>query len=261
MATQPTTNAVPSESRRDLKFNAGKINEFVTSLALKYQDRFGADHYTIEGLRWLAQQAIAEFGWISVGTFQAGATLTLPNQILKDTTDGEYYRWNGELPKSVAARSTPLGSDGIGVNSWIAVGDSALRSLIASSDGASAIGTESGENSQYELNSLHKSVDTIPSRFSIAYSEDIIGTDYAQGLSESDKFWFIGYDNNHLGHVKRILKSDFISIDIGTITSSHLQGIAVIDDDTIMVGGNNDGGEHQVQFCKRKINNTIYSWI
>ncbi len=41
MATTPTNLPVPSESPRDLKFNAGKIDEFVTSFALSYIDRFG----------------------------------------------------------------------------------------------------------------------------------------------------------------------------------------------------------------------------
>jgi hypothetical protein len=93
MTTTPTQNSVPSESPIDLKFNAGKIDEFVTSLVHQYIDRFGVQHYTIEGLRWLAQQAIAQYGWIPYGTFQAGATLTLPNQILKDTTDGIIGGW------------------------------------------------------------------------------------------------------------------------------------------------------------------------
>ena len=130
MATQPTNSPVPSESPRDLKFNAGKIDEFVTSLVNTYVDRFGNEHYTIEGLRWLAQQAIAQYGWIPVGTFQAGATLTFPNQILKDTTDGEYYRWDGSfLPsgKVVPNGSTPSSSGGVGVDAWISVGDSFLR--------------------------------------------------------------------------------------------------------------------------------------
>lgn len=112
---------------------------------------------------------------------------------------------------------------------------------LAKSTGAGRIGTASGNSVQYELDSLHKSVDTIPSKFSIAYSENIVGTDYAQGLAETNDYWFIGYDNDHSGHVKRIRKSDFSSIDSGTITSSHLQGIAVIDDSTIMVGGKNEG--------------------
>lgn len=122
MATTPTQDAVPSESPRDLKFNAGKIDEFVTSLALKYADRFGGEHYTIEGLRWLAQQSIAAFGWVPIGTFQKGATLTLPNQILKDEDEGEYYRWDGPLRKEVPAGSTPESTGGIGAGAWLSVG-------------------------------------------------------------------------------------------------------------------------------------------
>lgn len=154
MATTPTNIPVPSESPRDLKFNAGKIDEFVTSLVHQYIDRFGNAHYTTEGLRWLAQQAIAQYGWIPVGTFQAGATLTLPNQILKDETDGEYYRWDGVLPKTVAAGSTPGSTGGVGVDAWISVGDSTLRAMLASDAGASMVGASSGLTVQEEIDRL-----------------------------------------------------------------------------------------------------------
>ncbi|WP_368766624.1 hypothetical protein [Enterobacter hormaechei] len=140
MATTPTNLPVPSESPRDLKFNAGKIDEFVTSVVNTYVDRFGNPHYTIEGLRWLAQQAIAAFGWIPVESFQDGATLTLPNEILKDTDSGEYYRWDGAFPKVVPAGSTPSSTGGVGVGAWIGVGDSALRSMLGLIDGETLIG-------------------------------------------------------------------------------------------------------------------------
>ncbi|MES3569986.1 hypothetical protein QDR03_05075 [Enterobacter hormaechei] len=159
MATTPTQNSVPSESPRDLKFNAGKIDEFVTSLVNTYVDRFGNEHYTIEGLRWLAQQAIAQYGWIPVGTFQAGATLTLPNQILKDTTDGEYYRWDGSfLPsgKFVPNGSTPGTTGGVGVGAWINVGDSTLRALLASANGATQIGTSHRGLLSSDLNAIDR---------------------------------------------------------------------------------------------------------
>lgn len=141
MATTPTQDAVPSESPRDVKFNAGKIDEFVTSLALKYADRFGGEHYTIEGLRWLAQQSIAAFGWVPIGTFQEGATLTLPNQILKDEDEGEYYRWDGPLRKEVPAGSTPESAGGIGSGAWLSVGDASLRAALGSNSGAEFIGS------------------------------------------------------------------------------------------------------------------------
>ena len=130
MATTPTQNSVPSESPRDLKFNAGKIDEFVTSLALKFKDRFGGDHYTIEGLRQLAQQAIAAYGWVPMDSFQDGATLTLPNQVLRwklPDGDGDYYRWDGTFPKTVDTASTPESTGGIGAGAWLSVGDAVFR--------------------------------------------------------------------------------------------------------------------------------------
>ncbi|WP_241215186.1 hypothetical protein [Enterobacter hormaechei] len=136
MATQPTNLPVPSESPRDLKFNAGKIDEFVTSLVNTYVDRFGHEHYTIEGLRWLAQQAIAQYGWILIDSFQVGADITLPNQALRDEATGEYYRWDGALPKHVDVGSTPATSGGVGVGAWIGVGYASLRAMLSSESGA-----------------------------------------------------------------------------------------------------------------------------
>ncbi|EOI1436415.1 hypothetical protein ACMW09_001487 [Cronobacter malonaticus] len=151
MATQPTQNAVPSESPRDLKFNAGKIDEFVTSLERKYIDRFGGEHYTVEGLRWLIQQAISSMGWVLIDSFQDGADITLPNQALRDEVSGEYYRWDGALPKHVDAGSTPASSGGIGVGAWVGVGDASLRAYLATVAGAASIGLKPGGNLQQAI--------------------------------------------------------------------------------------------------------------
>ncbi|MCP2005213.1 UNVERIFIED_ORG: hypothetical protein J2Y78_003753 [Buttiauxella agrestis ATCC 33320] len=139
MTTTPTQLPVPSEKPQDLKFNAGKIDEFVTSLAMQYIDRFGGKHYTIEGLRWLAQQAIAQYGWILIDSFQDGADITLPNQALRDEDTGEYYRWDGALPKHVDAGSTPSSSGGVGIGAWVGIGDAALRSMLSQQDGVNIV--------------------------------------------------------------------------------------------------------------------------
>lgn len=144
MTTQPTQDPVASESPRDLKFNAGKIDEFVTSLALRYTDRFGYQHYTIEGLRQLAEEAISGFGWILKESFEDGATLTLPNDVLLLRANGEYYRWSGAFPKTVPAGSTPESTGGVGQGAWIGIGDAALKTMLASSAGASMIGMAAG---------------------------------------------------------------------------------------------------------------------
>ncbi|HCC5748834.1 TPA: hypothetical protein M5802_002557 [Morganella morganii] len=138
MATIPTQNAVPSEAPRDLKFNSGKIDEFVTSLEHEYKDRFGRCHMTIEGMRWIFEQLMERFkvdinqaiiaaGYIPMDSFQQGAEITKRNEILRDETTGEYYRWDGELPKSVPAGSTPESAGGIGMGAWVSVGDASVR--------------------------------------------------------------------------------------------------------------------------------------
>lgn len=128
MTTTPTQLPIPSEKPQDLKFNAGKIDEFATSMGWTYTDRFGVKHYTIEGLKHLAEQAISAFGYITLDSFEDGATLTLPNQILRWKSNGEYYRWDGAFPKAVALGSTPDNSGGIGNGKWLSVGAAALAS-------------------------------------------------------------------------------------------------------------------------------------
>lgn len=150
MATIPTQNAVPSEAPRDLKFNSGKIDEFVTSLEHEYKDRFGRCHLTIEGMKWMFDQLVERFkvdmnqaiiavGYIPMDSFQMGAEITKRNEILRDETTGEYYRWDGDLPKSVPAGANPESSGGVGVGKWVGVGDASLRSDLNGESGASHI--------------------------------------------------------------------------------------------------------------------------
>lgn len=49
MATTPTNKPIPSEDPRDLKFNAGKIDEEVNGSADYYTDRFGVQRLTSAG--------------------------------------------------------------------------------------------------------------------------------------------------------------------------------------------------------------------
>lgn len=154
MATTPTQNSVPSESPIDLKFNAGKIDEYVTSMGWTYTDRFGQKHYTIEGNNYLAQQAMAAFGYVILTgkTFTTGATINNPNEVLLNTVDGEYYKWTGSFasgPKVVPENSTPAGTGGIGPGAWIGVGDASLRSALAASTGSTLIGHEGHTVGQY----------------------------------------------------------------------------------------------------------------
>lgn len=140
MATTPTNKPIPSEDPRDLKFNAGKIDEVVTSDAHYYTDRFGVRRWTIAGFQYTAEEAIRNYGYITIDSFEDGAILTLPNQVLRYKATGEYYRWDGELPKTVDTDSTPETAGGIGLGGWVSVGDASLRSDMDKPTGAGLSG-------------------------------------------------------------------------------------------------------------------------
>lgn len=148
MATTPTNSPIPSEDPRDLKFNAGKFDEVMTSDAHYYVDRFGVKRWTIAGFQFAAEEAIRNYGYITMDSFEDGATLTLPNQVLRWENNGEYYRWDGTFPKTVAAGSTPASTGGEGPGAWLSVGDATLRNELTSNSGAGIVRTSNGNTVQ-----------------------------------------------------------------------------------------------------------------
>ena len=166
MATTPTNKPIPSEDPRDLKFNAGKIDEVVSGDNHYYTDRFGVRRFTIAGFQYTAEEAIRNYGYITMDSFEDGATLTRPNQVLRYEATGEYYRWDGEFPKTVPAGSAPDSTGGIGLGAWVSVGDAALRTELGKDDGYKLIGgleerlslvdisATGGANDSAKLNSL-----------------------------------------------------------------------------------------------------------
>lgn len=143
MATTPTNKPIPSEDPRDLKFNAGKIDEVVSGDNHYYTDRFGKRRFTIAGFQHTAEEAIRNYGYITMDSFEDGATLTLPNQVLRYEATGEYYRWDGEFPKIVSSGSTPETVGGVGLGAWVSVGDASLRSELADPGGPNLLGFDS----------------------------------------------------------------------------------------------------------------------
>ena len=82
-------------------------------------------------------------GYITRRSFEKGFNVTTWNEALLWEEDGDYYRWDGTLPKNVPAGSTPETSGGIGLGAWVSVGDAALRSALASvgaGEGADMVG-------------------------------------------------------------------------------------------------------------------------
>ena len=87
-------------------------------------------------------EAVTSIGFITIDSFETGATITQRNQALRHAATGNLYRWAGDLPKVVPASSTPLTSGGIGTNSWLVVSDLALADRLKSTTGAALVGIE-----------------------------------------------------------------------------------------------------------------------
>lgn len=87
------------------------------------------------------QSALDALRVINAGSFEDGATLTARNEVLYYLAEQTYYRWDGALPKTVAAASTPASTGGVGVGAWVDVGDATVRSELADPDkGAAMVG-------------------------------------------------------------------------------------------------------------------------
>ncbi|HID1691130.1 TPA: tail fiber domain-containing protein [Escherichia coli] len=137
MATTPTNKPIPSEDPRDLKFNAGKIDEEVNGSADYYIDRFGAQRLTNTGRNnqfqdaqtqreYDFQQFLLNSGYQFLGDYENGPyTITARNQIIR--YQNEFWRLN-------AATNPPYTTTGVNSTSWavdvthlVSVGDAALR--------------------------------------------------------------------------------------------------------------------------------------
>lgn len=79
--------------------------------------------------------ALQNSGYIPIGTFSAGCTVSQANGVVSDGTS--YWKWDGSLPKTVTAGSSPTPT---GAGAWILVSDGAFRSSLANSNSTDLVG-------------------------------------------------------------------------------------------------------------------------
>ncbi|EOM9752368.1 hypothetical protein ACNGWO_004909, partial [Salmonella enterica] len=117
-------------------------------------DRVGNTRQTWYGFEQQQIRSIVHLGLNPVGTFQNGAILTAPNDIIQDSNSDLWYRWDDmqTLPKTVPPGSTPSSSGGINPGAWQMVDvTDVLRRELKEDRGAGGVGTASGETVQEVL--------------------------------------------------------------------------------------------------------------
>lgn len=155
MATTPTNKPIPSEDPRDLKFNAGKIDEEVNGSADYYTDRFSVQRLTNTGRNnqfqsqmtqqaddWLSQfnQQESEFqqfllnsGYQFLGDYENGPfQFSARNQYIR--YDNQYYRLNATTSVGFTTTGTDAASFANDVTHFVLMDGDTLRQNLASSD-------------------------------------------------------------------------------------------------------------------------------
>lgn len=162
MATTPTNKPIPSEDPRDLKFNAGKIDEEVNGSADYYADRFGAQRLTNTGRNhqfqgqmtqqaddWLKQlnQQSSDFqkfllnsGYQFLGDYENGPfQFSARNQYIR--YDNQYYRLNSATGVGFTTTGTDATSFANDVTHFVLMDGDTLRQNLSAEDGTSLVAT------------------------------------------------------------------------------------------------------------------------
>jgi len=161
MAKYNTGNALGSADPRDLFDNSENLDGAVNSELDTWVDRFGKTRRTMAGIDHDSNRAMLAYGYVTKKSFTLGNTLSNPNEVLFNEGDGEYYRWDGALPKVVPASSTPETAGGIGSGEWVSVGDAALRQELAAGEG-SMIGLSGGRTLQNFVDGIFNYIGITP---------------------------------------------------------------------------------------------------
>lgn len=153
MATVPTNKPIPSEDPRDLKFNAGKIDEEVNGGADYYTDRFGVQRLTNAGRNnqfqeqmtqqasdWLEQfsqqetdfqQFLLNSGYQFLGDYENGPFQFIArNQYIR--YDGQYYRLNAATSTGFTTTGTTAATFANDVTHFVLMDGDTLRQDIFS---------------------------------------------------------------------------------------------------------------------------------
>ncbi|WP_273874433.1 hypothetical protein [Serratia marcescens] len=78
----------------------------------------------------LTEKMISDAGFVPVNSFENGFDLTGINQALYFISEGDYFVWQGDLPKIVPPGSSPETTGGIGTNAWFDIRPAVERMLL-----------------------------------------------------------------------------------------------------------------------------------
>lgn len=160
MATIPTNKPIPSEDPRDLKFNAGKIDEWASSTEEEYNDRFGVKRFTAQGMQQIFNQAqdereslfnqaqddkdsrfesfLLSSGYQFLGDYESGPwQFSERNQYIR--YDSQYWRLAPTAPSNFTTTGVTASTFEVDKLNLVAMDSDVLRQELAGSSGAELV--------------------------------------------------------------------------------------------------------------------------
>ena len=234
MATTPTNKPIPSEDPRDLKFNAGKIDEEVNGSADYYTDRFSVQRLTNTGRNnqfqdaqtqrgndftdqmnqqaddWLNQfnqqnedfqQFLLNSGYQFLGDYENGPfQFSARNQYIR--YNNQYYRLNAATNVGFTTTGTDAASFASDVTHFVLMDGDTLRQNLGSDEEGSSGGT---------LVELEEKISVQAALSPMLYSGRVVRLSvyYARGLSDDAAFAAAFADSKNAdGYNCRIIVND-----------------------------------------------------
>lgn len=154
MATQPTNKPIGSEDPRDLKFNAGKVDEWATSTESEYTDRKGVKRLTADGMQKNfnsdqsdREQAFNNFllssGYQFLGDYELGPwQFSERNQYIR--YDGQYWKLAKNAPQDFATTGITMATFEVDKLSLVLMDGDSLRQELWAGRG-SLVGVGGGD--------------------------------------------------------------------------------------------------------------------
>lgn len=188
--------------------------------------RLGIEYETLSALAKRVRDSLhkpAPFDFESGGTLEVGTRNIVVLWPISGGGDGDYYYWNGALPKVIPPNSSPQSTGGIGEDAWKPMGDITLRGDLTSTGegkGADMIPLIQGGSVQDSVHSI------TPEMFGA------VGDGVADDSDAIQKALKYAYDskNYRVIGMKRYLVSKPIAVDdFGQGLSFYLQAIIASD--------------------------------
>lgn len=129
------------------------------------------------------RRSLAEAGLTLVdGSFEEGATANNKTDAVWYIAGGQCYVWDGAGTKTVAAKSTPESTGGIGIGKWVGVGDASLRSDL------SGLVKFAPDNPHDNLNQAYNDGSTISVSTWNIQTYAVVGSRYARDMTAPQRF-------------------------------------------------------------------------